>query len=189
MGKYLIILWIPSIVLLFLPYTSGVSPWEAVVSSDGWHYSPYALLGMPFFLSIPVFIAQLRLLIKKPFSRAERAAYWLLSYAVLAAEIAYPGLGAWREGFSREVLKFGLMWSVPFAGALCIVVFSARKLNHEEAATTALQAAWIPNAIVCGFFFWQKDFFNTGWEIGAYLAAFTVGLYMIRIARSMLKKR
>jgi hypothetical protein len=36
MRKYLLILGIPSIVLLFLPYTSGVSPWAAVSSSDGW---------------------------------------------------------------------------------------------------------------------------------------------------------
>ena len=50
MRPYLLILWIPSIALLFLPYTSGVSPW-ATVSGEWWDF---ALLGGPFFLLLLV---------------------------------------------------------------------------------------------------------------------------------------
>ena len=58
MRKYLLILGIPSIALLFLPYTFGVSPW-ATVSTKEW--GRFALLGGPFFLSVPILIAQTRM--------------------------------------------------------------------------------------------------------------------------------
>jgi hypothetical protein len=83
------ILGIPSIVLLFLPYTFGVSPW-ATVSSGRW--ADFALLGGPFFLSIPVLIAQARVLLKRPFSKVERAACWLLACAALATGFADLGI-------------------------------------------------------------------------------------------------
>ena len=40
-------------------------------------------------------------------------------------------------------------------------------------------AAWLPNAVFCAMGFWD------GWEIGAYLAAFTIVLYTVEIAVSM----
>jgi hypothetical protein len=59
------------------------------------------------------------------------------------------------------------------------MILSARKLKPEEAATVALQAAWLPNAILCAIGFWSR------WEIGAYLAAYTMVLYTVEIILSM----
>jgi hypothetical protein len=64
-----------------------------------------------------------------------------------------------------------------------MMILSARKLNPEEATTVTLQAAWLPNAILCAIGFWD------GWQIGAYLAAFTMVLYTVEIALSMRRKR
>lgn len=186
MSKYFLILGIPSIVLLFLPYTSNVSPWTAISSSDLWSWGPYWLLGLPFFLSIPILIAQTRMLLRKPFPKGERATYRLLAYAALTAGAALLGRGFWTGGYSTDGLLGGLEWGIPCAAALWIMILSARKLNPEEAATTALRAAWLPNAILCAIAFRTKGIFG-GWEIGAYLAAFTICLYVAQITLSMRK--
>jgi len=180
MRTFLLILGIPSIALLFLPYTYGVSPWAAVSSSYAWRWNnPIALLGVPFFLSIPILIAQTRVLLKRPFPKGERATYRLLAYAPLAGFLAFLGLGFWKEGFDKETIQSGLEWGILYAAAVWIMILSARKLNPEEAATVTLQAAWFPNAIVCAIGYWPR------WEIGAYLAAYTMVLYTVEIILSM----
>jgi len=60
----------------------------------------------------------------------------------------------------------------------------ATKLNPEEATTVMLQAAWLPNAIFCAIGFWGDR-----WQIGAYLAAFTIVLYTVEITLSTLRNR
>jgi hypothetical protein len=188
MSKVFLILGITSIVLLILPYTSNVSPWKAISSSDGWRWdSPNAMIGFPFFLSIPILIAQSRIFLRKSFPKGERATYRWLAYAALTSGAAFLGLGFWHEGNSTDLVHMGLEWGIPCAAALWIMILSARKLNREEAATTALQAAWLPNAILCAIVFWKKDFFLDGWGIGAYLAAFTICLYTVQITLSMQK--
>ncbi len=178
----LLILAIPAIALLFLPYTFGVSPW-ATVSSGKWNGGlPLALLGGPFFLSIPILIAQTRVLLKKHFSKAERAAYWLLACSALAAGLAFLGVIFNAEAFRKAPMESSLIY-VPFAAAVWMMIRSARKLNPEEATTVTMLAAWLPNAIFCATGFWDD------WEIGAYLAAFTIVLYTVEITLSMCTNR
>ena len=176
MRKYLLILGIPSIVLLFLPHTHDVSPW-ATVSSESWRGFPLSLLGGPFFLSIPILIAQTRVLLKRPFSKGERAIYWLLACAALAAGFACLGLDIW---VSKETILTILRWCILYAAAVGVMILSARKPSPKEAITVLLKAAWLPNAIWCAIIFWDD-----GWQIGAYLAAFTIVLYAVEITLSM----
>ena len=185
MRTFVLILLIPSIALLFLPYTSGVSPWWTVSAKDGWlnwDFGPLALLGGPFFLSIPILIAQIRVLLKRPCSKGERVTYRLLAGAALAAGLAILGKGFRTEGFSKEALLFSSIWSIPCAAAVWTMFLSARKLRPEESTTVMLQAAWLPNAIWCAIGF-------RPWQIGAYLAAFTIVLYTVEIALSMRGRR
>ena len=177
--KYLPILGIPSVALLFLPYAHDVSPWEA--ASKGWDWElPLALLGGPFFLSIPILIAQTRVLLKRPFSKGERATYRLLAYAALAAGFALVGLGFKQGLSSKDLIQTIFMWGIPCAAAIWMMILSAKRLNPEEATTVLLQAAWLPNAILCAIAYW-----GDGWQIGAYLAAFTIVLYTVEITLSM----
>jgi hypothetical protein len=178
MRTFLLILGIPSIVLLFLPYTNGVSPLMTVLAGWDWDI-PLALLGGPFFLSIPILIAQTRVLLKRPFSKGERVTYRLLAYAALAAGLAWLGLIFNEQGFSKEAVLFSSIWCTPYAAAVGMMILSARRLNPEEATTVALRAAWLPNAILCAIGFWDH------WQIGAYLAAFTIVLYTVEITLSM----
>ena len=184
MRKYLLILGIPSILLLFLPYTFDVSPWMTVSAKGGWKASIWgpalALLGGPFFLSIPILIAQTRMLLKRPFSKGERATYRVLAYAALAAGLPLLGGTFSEQGFSRENIQMSFVWGIPCAAAIWMMILSAKRLNPEEATTVALQAAWLPNAILCAIAYW-----GDGWQIGAYLAAFTIVLYAVEITLSM----
>jgi CRISPR-associated Cas5-like protein len=186
MRKYLLILGIPSVALLFLPYTHDVSPW-ATVSSKVWGGLPLSLLGGPFFLSIPILIAQTRVLFKRPFSKGERATYRVLAYAALAAGLPFLGSPFTEQGFSRENIQMSFVWGIPCAAAIWMMILSAKKLNPEEATTVALQAAWLPNAILCAVAYWNTSFGD--WQIGAYLAAFTIVLYTVEITLSMGRKR
>jgi hypothetical protein len=173
------ILGIPSILLLFVPYTDRVSPWGTV---SGEAPLVFALLGGPFFLSIPILIAQTRVLLKGTFSKGERAIYRLLAYAALTAGLTFLGIAFGWGGFSKEAIMGILMWCTPYAAAVGMMILSARKLNPEDATTVMLQAAWLPNAILCATGFWGS------WEIGAYLAAFTIVLYSAEIALTMYTK-
>jgi hypothetical protein len=177
MQLLLLILGIPPVVLLFLPYTSGTSPWAAVSGSEGY---AIALLGWPFFLAIVICIAQARLFLKQNFSGTERAIYRFLACAALVCGLALLTLGTWTEGFTKENIGWDLTFGIPFLVAVFLIVFAIR-LGPEKAALVALKAAWIPNAIMCGINFWPRSFFS-GWEIGAYLAAFTIVLYSVEIA-------
>ena len=184
MRKFLLILGIPSILLLFLPYTFDVSPW-ATISSKAWGGLPLSLLGGPFFLSIPILIAQTRMLLKRPFSKGERATYRVLAYAALAAGLPLLGGTFSEQGFSRENIQMSFVWGIPCAAAIWMITLSAKRLNPEEATTVMLQAAWLPNAVLCAIAYWGNEFFPNGWQIGAYLAAFTIVLYAVEITLSM----
>ena len=88
-------------------------------------------------------------------------------------------LVTWNEGFTKENIGLDLMFGIPFLVAVFLIVFAMR-LGPEKAALVALKAAWLPNAIMCGINFWPRSFFS-GWEMGAYLAAFTIVLYSVEI--------
>jgi hypothetical protein len=53
----------------------------------------------PFVLSTPMLIAQTRVLLKRPFSKGERATYRLLAGAALAAGLAFRGDGIRTQGW------------------------------------------------------------------------------------------
>jgi hypothetical protein len=127
-------------------------------------------------------------LLKRPFAKGETATYRLLAFAALAAGLAFFGDGFRTEGFSKEAVLFSSIWCIPCVAAVWMLILSARRLNPEEATTVMLQAAWLPNAIYCAIY-WRQGLLSPGWQIGAYLAAFTIVLYTVEITLSMRRKR
>jgi lipopolysaccharide export LptBFGC system permease protein LptF len=120
------------------------------------------------------------MLLKRPFSKGERATYRFFAYAALAAGLPFLGSPFTEQGFSKENIQTSFIWGIPCAAAIWMMILSAKELNPEESTTIALQAAWLPNAIFCAVGFW-----GDGWQIGAYLAAFTIVLYAVEITLSM----
>ncbi len=171
---------IPSVALLFLPFAGDTSPWAAVSGAKelGGELE-LAVAGAPFFLTIPILLAQVRTFLKKSFTRAETMACRLLAGAALAAELTLIG-ALLSDGFPRgEDILLLLLWLILFIAAIWVMVFSARRLTPEEASTIMLRAAWLPNAI------WCAALFSGELRIGAYLAAFTAVLYIVEITSAL----
>src|ERR1035437_8733842 len=122
-------------------------------------------------------------LLKRPFSKGEKATCRLLACAALAAGLGCLGSLQRGEILSKETILGILTWCIPYVAVVWMMILSARKLDPEEATTVALLAAWLPNAIYCAISFWR------GWQIGAYLAAFTIVLYTVEITLFMRRKR
>ena len=122
-------------------------------------------------------------LLKRPFSKGEKATCRLLACAALAAGLGFLGSLQRGEILSKETILGILTWCIPYVAVVWMMILSARKLDPEEATTVALLAAWLPNAIYCAISFWR------GWQIGAYLAAFTIVLYTVEITLFMRRKR
>jgi len=177
-----LILGIPAIVLLFLPYTTDTSPWEAVREwNDFWLGPEIALLGLPFFLSLLVFVVEAQLFLKKSLPKTERIVCHIFAYAALACGLLILTLGIRGNGFS-EMIPLFLIFGIPSLIAISLM-FLARRLGPDKATLVAMRAAWLPNAITCGILFWTE-----GWQIGAYLAAFTIALYAGEITLLMTGK-
>jgi len=182
-----LILGVPAIVLLFLPYTYGTSPWNAVCGfRDPFGGTQIALLGAPFFLAVLIFIVQAQLCLKKSLPTAERAICRIFAYAALACGLVILTLVIWTGGFRKENIRDGLMFSIPFLVVVFLIVI-ARRLGPEKAALVTLKAAWLPNAILCGIIYGGSPI-SDGWQIGAYLAAFTIVLYAFEITLFLTRK-
>jgi hypothetical protein len=178
-----LILVIPAIVLIFLPYSHDTSPWAAVRGFGGpFGGTLIALLGGPFFLAVLISVVQAQLFLKKNLPGIERVICRTLASAALACGLVILALGIRDSGFDEETVWMLLMFGIPILAAISLMVF-ARRLGPEKATLVALKAAWLPNAIVCGILFWKE-----GWQIGAYLAAFTIVLYAVEITLFLTRK-
>jgi hypothetical protein len=188
-----VILGIPAIVLLFLPYTFNTSPWGAVHGWGEFFGGPQiALLGGPFSLSVLIFMAEAQLFLKKSLPKTERAICRTLAYAALACPLVFMTLGVRDNGFNEEIIRAFLIFGIPFLIAVSLM-FLARRLGPEKATLVTLRAAWLPNAIICGIMFWADDRGNLSvvpfrWQIGAYLAAFTIVLYAVEVTLFLTRK-
>ncbi len=181
MPKLRLIFGIPAIVLLFLPYTSDTSPWDAVFGTG--LGTDIALLGGPFFLAVPILVAEAQIVLKKSLPKTERAVCRILAYAALACGLVVMLETIRDSSFDKSSIRALLAFSIPLVLAV-ISIFLARRLDAEKGAVTAMKAAWLPNAILCGIAFWAEG----GWQIGAYLAALTIILYAVEIALFLIKR-
>lgn len=161
----------PAVVLLFVPFTWGESPYSALEGPDR---AGLWFIASPFFLSVPILVLQLQFLVRRRVTRAENVAYHLLALAVLATTV-YPHADSFVYG--RSDILWLAMLALLVALAFRTILLNSRRRN-PEAPLMALMAGWIPNAVSCGIGFWGE------WQLGAYLAAFTLVVFVFEIARA-----
>jgi len=98
-----LLVWLFAVAAIFLPFASDTSPWDAVTfrvpgnQGNWWHF----LVGLPFFLALPMIWLRLLALRSKPFS-------------------SLAGTSEWQR---LVVLGLGL-GSMIASGALCLIVYS-----------------------------------------------------------------
>ena len=179
-----LILGIPAIVLIFMPYVWGVSPWEAASSwNDSLTGLSIGLLGLPFFLALPIFVTDLQRFLKRNLPRSETVILHSIAYAALACSPAALVLGGLENGFTGEIILAFLVFTILMLIPVSLIL-RARRLRSEKATFVILRVAWLPNAVMCAISFWSD-----AWQVGAYLAAWTIFVYGIEIAILLTWKR
>ena len=177
-------LGIPAIVLIFMPYVYNVSPWDAVRAWNDFLGGPgIVLAGLPFFLALLIFMADVQRFLKKNLPKAEKVIFHIFAYTALTCGLVLMTLAVQENGINREIIQGILAFSIPMLIAV-FLVFRAKHLGSEKATLVILRAAWLPNALFCAISFWPEK-----WQIGAYLAALTIVVYAAEIAIFMTRKK
>jgi hypothetical protein len=144
------------IVGLFLPFTYGTSPVDAVSDKELWR------LALPFFLAVLASTASIRWVVSGSFSGRERA----IAY-VVSASMAGVTLSLWfpdRPVTVQDRLAFVSPVPILALGVYFLIRNSRMKPSREFNPVMAIQIAYLANAVLCLIAFFG------GWELGAYFA-------------------
>jgi hypothetical protein len=170
-------------IALFMPFTSNVSPMSAIVDRA---LQPLAL---PFFLTILILIASIRLAFADSLSTPESA------IAFIAGGIAALYSGNWiidvvvDQFDASTTLGDWLIFMTPIAifvlGACLLIRDLQRRRLRAYRPVLALQTAYLGNTVFCTIGI-ANDF---GWQAGAYLSLVTSVAYLIQIGLAYSQSR
>jgi hypothetical protein len=148
-------------VALFLPFTSGVSPWRGL-----WDFDKIWMVAVPFFVALPLLYLSGRLLLVGGVGLSTRRLAGVLSVAVILVTVAFyvvpgdgPSWSSWRERMTWVVpialiiLEAGLLWRL------------RRRGQVDALALSTLIGAYLPNAALC------LIAFGGDWQVGAWFVA------------------
>jgi len=155
------------IVGLFLPFTYGTSPVDAVADKELWR------LAVPFFLAVLASAASIRWVISGSFSGRERA----IGY-VVSATMAGVTLSLWFPGRPATMQEWiALVSPVPILalGVYFLVRNSRMEPARKFNPVMAIQIAYLANAVLCLIMFFG------GWERGAYCALVAALAFVLQI--------
>jgi hypothetical protein len=153
-GPFALIVWLLAVASMFLPFASDTSPWDAVTfrvpgnQGNWWHF----LVGLPFFLAIPMIWLRLRALQSKPVSSpAARRWIWAVSglcvVGTMLVELPFllhlAGTSEWQR---LVVLSLGF-GTVIASGAFLFVYYHG--LSPTRVCLVALNTAYLGNAALC----------------------------------------
>jgi hypothetical protein len=153
-GALALLVWLFAAAAMFLPFASDTSPWDAVTfrvpgnQGNWWHF----LVGLPFFLAIPMIWLRVRDLQAMPeLSFAARRWIWSASglcvVGTVLVELPFllhlAGTSEWQR---LAVLSVGL-GTVIASGALLFVCY--RCLSATRVCLVALNTAFLGNAALC----------------------------------------
>jgi hypothetical protein len=153
-GPFAVLVWLLAGAAMFLPFASDTSPWDAVTfrvpgnQGNWWHF----LVGLPFFLAIPMIWLRLRALQSKPVSSpAGRRWIWAVSglcvVGTMLVELPFllhlAGTSEWQR---LVVLSLGF-GTVIASGAFLFVYY--RGLSPTRVCLVALNTAYLGNAALC----------------------------------------
>jgi hypothetical protein len=166
-----VLLALPGVAAILLPFTAGVSPLRVVMDAVGLDFrgsaADYIWLAIPFFVAIPTLDWQIararatRIGWKRVFVGHAVAVAAIASVLVTALQSASESLAeAWP--FLLPALAAVVVW-----GALVARAFR-RKRPADEIVGVSMNSAYLPNAILCLVVFRGAGMFN-GWQVGAWV--------------------
>jgi hypothetical protein len=149
-----LLVWLFAVAAIFLPFASDTSPWDAVTfrvpgnQGNWWHF----LVGLPFFLALPMIWLRLQALRSQPISRpADGRWIWYASgvcvLGTLLVELPFlrhlAGTSEWQR---LLVLGLGL-GSMMASGALLFLCHGG--LSPSRVCLVAVNTAYLGNAALC----------------------------------------
>lgn len=142
-----LLLAVPGVMALFLPFTSGVSPYEGVRFSGS--FFNLALLAAPAFLAVPIAVWHARRLYSNRLSAFEVALAYTLSAAAMVSVLTAIVLSLPKILSSWGLLAIALCLGLGGANALLLVGNLRRRLPREAAAEVFLLGGYLPTAVFC----------------------------------------
>jgi hypothetical protein len=179
-----LLLALPGVVVLFLPFTENRSPLDAL------HEGSFALLGAPFFLAIPIVIWQARKLIGRRVSSIEVAAAYVLSVGSMLSVLVFAallslGLKASDVDDLQGFLTTLAILGPPFLFALTNVLVLrnlGKRMTRDCGVEIFIIGAYFPNAIFCLVEF-STGIFHL--DVGGHLAFVACVAYVITIVLTL----
>jgi hypothetical protein len=154
---------------LFLPFTEGTSPVEAV--SDSWLWR----LALPFFLAIPASAASIRWIISRSFSRTERVIAYVASAATAGVTLSACFLSVDRPMTIPNWLATLSPAVIIALGVYLLIRNSRMGASREFNPVMAIQTAYVANAALCLFGFFPE------WQRGAYCVLVAALAFVLQI--------
>ena len=160
---------ITGIVALFLPFTWGKSPVDAVSDKELWR------LALPFFLAVLASAASIRWVISGSFSRLERT----IAYVVSASMVGVT-LSRWFPWEDRPATILEWLGAVSpelilALGGYFLIRNSRMGPSRNFNPVMAIQIAYLANAVLCLIAFFGD------WELGAYCVLVAVLAFVLQI--------
>lgn len=165
----------------FLPFTWSNSPLRVIVGGTSRPEFAFTPIALPFFLAILILFTHARATVFGRFSRAEAIIAYGSSFVMAFATLAFtlwlsnsepPAADAWPV--------VALPWITIAFGISLIRWCWRRGLPCAIVALTAMQCAYMANALFCLATFWPN------WQPGAFVTAVTVAAYAAHIALMIL---
>lgn len=160
-----LLLALPGVVALFLPFTQDTSPLDEILSFG--QFFNFSQLAAPAFLAIPIVAWQTRRLFVQRLSVSEITAAYVLSTGAIVSVLAFTVLLLKDEpdmpGFGAAAI--GLCWALVVANALVLMRNLAKGVTREAAAEVFLLGGYLPNAVFCLILFGRGQWSRL--EIGA----------------------
>jgi len=169
----MLLVWIMAAICVALPFALGTSPLDALLlnvpgdQGNWWH----ALIGFPFFLSLPMIWLRLRSIKSKPLPSALfKRILWIVIIVSGVGTLFVEGpfllhLAGTSEAQRLEVIFSGI--GIILISGIFLYV-SRKKLHPIEAFIIGLTSAYLANAFLCLIVYGEPEFYNqprSGWYI------------------------
>lgn len=169
----MLLVWIVAAVSVVLPFAVGTSPLDALLlkvpdDQGNWFH---VLIGLPFFLSLPMIWLRLRVLnsVQLP-SVSLRRILWIViilsGVGTLLVEAPFLLHLAGTSELQRMEVIFSGIGIILVSGILLYV--QRKKLHPIKACIIGLTAAYLANAFLCLIVYGEPEFYNqprSGWYV------------------------
>jgi hypothetical protein len=169
----MLLVWIMAAVCIMLPFAVGTSPLDALLlkvpNNEGnwWH----VLVGLPFFLSLPMIWLRLHILNSTQLSNVIlRRTLWIaIVFSAIGTLLVETPFLLHRAGTSElqrlEVifLGIGIMLSIGL-----LLYFKRKQIHPTRACIIGLTAAYLANAFLCLIVYGETKFIDqsrSGWYV------------------------